>query len=193
MPRLGSIVLGPTFRLTPLIALAGLLATAIACAAEPAPPTATPTPVPDLRAVGEDESGAFRLVFELPRDTWQDGEEIDGEASLLLEDGDSADISGSGSGIVFRFVEVDGPRRVDPVWTDDCQPRTIAADDPLRSQITKSGAHDDDFSRDFLSDPLVRLPPGVWEISAMFEFFEGPGCDGAMHRLEATVRILVEQ
>lgn len=98
-----------------------------------------------------------------------------------------------GVGIVFEFTEIGGERHVDPIWTADCKRYDITVDSPIVEPIEKSGAMDDDFSRSWLADPLVRLPPGTWEIAAIADFIEGPDCPGPSFTLRAAVRVQVEE
>lgn len=85
---------------------------------------------------------------------------------------------------------------MEPVWTADCAKHSLAADRPMVSAITKSGGWSDDqpdaqFYRDFFTDPVVRLPAGEWDITAIAMFVEGEGCGGASHDLRATVRVRI--
>ena len=138
----------------------------------------------------------FELAFELPKATWTAAESIAGRATLSLIDGASADLSGSGSLLNFEYAEVGGTRRASPVWTAICAPHSLAAGQPISSGLGKSGtwqgdAPSGDFNREFMTDPLVRLPPGTWDITALASFSESPDCSGPAHDLEVTVRITV--
>jgi hypothetical protein len=46
------------------------------------------------------------------------------------------------------------------------------------------------FYRTFFADPLVRLPAGTWEITAVADFSEG-ACDGAHHTLRAPITVTI--
>jgi hypothetical protein len=182
-------VLRPVRRLLVLLALS-----LVACGGSG--PTASP---PGSQVVSQvvDTAGPFRLTFALPRTTWASGDAIEGEALLALTAGNQAAIFGSGGGVLaFEFKQVGGDRHVDPVWTADCAPHVLTATRPIRSAITKSGGWSDDkpdaqFYRDFFADPVVRLPVGEWDITAVAMFVEGEGCGGASHALRATIRVRV--
>ncbi len=124
------------------------LALVVGACASPAPssspaptnpmPTSSPGATPTAHAEATD--GPFRLVFDLPRDTWQAGEPIDGRARLEILAG-GADLAGSGSGLVgFEFREINGRRQMSPVRTSDCRQYRLDAGAPLETGITKSGA-----------------------------------------------------
>jgi hypothetical protein len=169
-----------------------VLCAGVACTSAPVTPTqpaSSPSADVQLTARGVDQSGRFRLVFEVPQTVSSAGEEIDGLATLELVEG-AEGISG-GSYLGFAFAEVDGHRRLDPAWTDNCSQRALAEDAPIESRILKTGAADDRFGKMLLADPLVRLSVGVWEITAVADFHEGLICAGPRYRLSATVRLQV--
>jgi hypothetical protein len=158
--------------------------------------TSLPTGDPAGAAMSEAVDGPFRLVFTLRRDTWRAGEPIDGRARLEIATG-GADLVGSGSGLVlFGFRELGGSRRMDPAMTADCAPYRLEAGAPIVTGITKSGgfsAEDPDavFYRTFFADPLVRLPAGRWEITAVATFVVG-ACGNPEHTLRAPITVTVE-
>lgn len=166
----------------------------LACTAAP---TATESPPPQTPARLEDAEGRYRLLFEMPSTTWAAGQPIQGTATLQLLEGDVAQFSGSGGGpFAFRYVEVNGDRRVEPVWTADCARHQLRAAEPLTTGLTKSGAYGGDdphaaFLQDFLRGPDVRLPAGPWDITAIGSFVDGEDCSGPGIDLEATIRITV--
>jgi hypothetical protein len=165
------------------------------CAAGTGAPAQDPSSPSSQRA--EDLQGAFQLVFEVPRGTWQAGDAIDGVATLALARGSGVDLGGSGGGLVgFDFAEVDGSRHVEPAWTADCAPYRLDLGKSITSSIKKSGGFtaeqpDADFYRSFLTDPIVRLPAGDWKITAIASFIEGKGCSGQSHTMAATVLVHV--
>lgn len=175
--------------------LAGALLVFVAgCAASPTP---GPTETNALPARAEDVEGPFRLVFELPNTTWSAGEAIEGQATLSVVGAGMAEVSGSGGGLLgFGFLAVGGRRHVEPGWDLSCVLYRLAAGRPILSPITKSGgfsADDPDaaFYRAFLADPLVRLPAGDWQITAVASFVHGRECSGRSYLLTATVLVHV--
>lgn len=163
------------------------------CAAGTAAPTPAPGSTSNQR--GEEHQGPFQLVFEVSRGTWKAGEAIDGVATLALVSGSGVDLGGSGVGLLgFDFAEVDGSRHVEPTWTADCATYRLDLGKPITSPIKKSGGFiadqpDADFYHSFLADPVVRLPTGDWNMTAIAEFIAGQGCSGPSHTMRATVRV----
>lgn len=167
------------------------------CGNAPAPGTSAPGPT--LVQHAESLQGPFRLVFELPRGSWQSGDAIDGLAALSVVNGPGVDLGGSGGGVLgFAFAEVGGTRHVDPVSSADCAPYRLEPGDPITSTVKKSGAFSADqpdaaFYSSFFADPLVHLPAGDWNISAVAEFVEGTGCTGLSHTMTATILVHITQ
>ena len=177
-----------------LLALALCLVVA-GCSDGSAAATPTPSSMPGQRAV--DQQGPFQLAFELPSGTWKAGDAFDGVATLALVNGGGVDLGGSGGGLLaFAFLEVNGTRHVDPAWTADCASYRLEPGKPMTSAIKKSGGFsadqpDADFYRSFLTDQVVRLPAGDWNISAIASFIEGKGCSGQGHEMKATILVHV--
>lgn len=182
------------YRQAPIVIVMTVAALTLACSGVALPTEAVPEPVP---AHAETVDGRYRLVFDLASANWQPGQPIEGRATLHLLAGGVADFSGSGGGpFGFEYVEVGGRRRIDPIWTADCAQHQLRADAPLVTELTKSGAFggggpDDQFYRQFLTDPEVKLPFGVWDITAIASFIDGRGCDGRAVEMRATIRIVV--
>ncbi|MEP6638066.1 MAG: hypothetical protein ABJC39_01840 [Chloroflexota bacterium] len=159
-------------------------------------PTASPAGKHETTQV-VDVVGPFQLTFALPLTTLASGDAIEGEAQLALMAGNQAKVFGSGGGLLaFEFQQIGGGRHIEPVWTADCAPHTLATNQPMRSAITKSGGWSNDqqdaqFYRDFFADPVVRLPIGEWDITAVAMFVEGEGCGGASHTLRASIRVRI--
>lgn len=145
----------------------------------------------------ETVDGPFRLTFSLAKTTWSAGESIDGRAALSVADGGPTEISGSGGGVIhFGFREVGGVRQIGPAMTSDCAAHRLEPAMPIDVPIVKSGgwtAEDPDaaFYQAFFADPLVHLPPGDWEITAIASFIDGPGCSGDSRTLNAPITIRV--
>jgi hypothetical protein len=163
------------------------------CIVDPMPQSA-PVPAPVRMEVTD---GPFRLVFEMPSNTWKAGASIEGVATLTLANGAGVDLTGSGGGVFgFAFAEVNGTRQIGPASTADCKQYRLDAGTSMTSGITKSGGFSEDgpdaaFYRDFFNGPIVRLPAGDWTIAAIASFTEGKDCRGASHTLSTTVRIHV--
>lgn len=175
--------------------LAGALWLVVAaCSATPTPEP-TETNAPPARA--EDVEGPFRLVFELPKTTWQAGEPIEGQAVLSLVGAGSTELSGSGGGLIaFDILEVGDRRHMEAGWDSSCASHRLEAVRPIVSGIVKSGGFtaedpDADFYRAFFADPLVRLPPGDWQITAVASFVDGRGCAGQSYLLRAPILVHV--
>jgi hypothetical protein len=177
------------------VTLAVLGALVVACGGQPAQPTEPSQPEGPVRAV--DTQAPFQLVFSLPSTTFTAGEAIEGEAMLSLTAPGAVELGGSGGGLLgFEFREVGGRRHIEPAWMADCVPHRLADDRPIVSGITKSGGFSADdpeaaFYRAFFADPLVRLPAGEWEISAIASIVEGADCSGPAGSLRASIRVTV--
>ena len=162
------------------------------CGADTTMPSLGPT---SARERAEDVVGSFRLVFELPRATWRTVEPIDGVASLEVGGGIGKDIGGSGGGLLgFDFVEANGTRSMTSIWSADCAPYRLEPGRPMKSAIKKSGGFSADepnaaFYRDFLADPIIRLPAGDWTITAVAIFVEGKECRGTSRSLAAPILV----
>lgn len=170
------------------IVLAVLLA---ACAGSAPSPTSS-------AVTAEDVEGPFHLAFTLPRTTWSAGESIEGGSRLSLSALGPVTIRGSGGGLLgFGFAEVGGRRQMGPAMTADCAIHRIAGNEPIVSPITKSGGFSTDgpdaaFYQAFFADPLVHLPAGEWDITAIAEFTEDE-CGGPAHALKAAIRVRVTE
>lgn len=158
-------------------------------------PLGSPTPA---TGTAEEVEGRFRLTFVLPRTTLSPDEAIEGEAVLALVDDELADLGVAGNGpIEFIFMEVGGSREMGPAWDTVCDSARLTAASPIVRSIRKSGGYSDDqpnaeFYRAFFADPLVRLPAGDWDITAVAEFMDGRDCATAdQHSMRATVRVQI--
>jgi hypothetical protein len=165
----------------------------LACASNPGA-SSTPGSAAPTRA--EVAGGQFRLEFELDSATWRADEPITGSARLeRLGAGDV--ISGSGGGpIAFNYVEVDGTRHVDYEMTADCARHALTRETSIVEPLSKSGgwSRDDpdaDFYRQFMLGPDIRLPAGLWEITAVAVFNDGPDCASPQDNLAATLRVTI--
>lgn len=142
-------------------------------------------------------AGPFRLTIVLPKATWRADEPITGVAILSVTGLQTAELGGSGGGLIgFDYREVGGRRHVEPASTADCTMRSIGPADPISEPLGKSGGFDDtdpnaDFYRTFLQGPDVRLPPGEWQITAVATFIDGEGCDGQSYTIGTPVTITV--
>ena len=176
----------------PIVALAVALFVAACGGPPPVPSSSTPA-----QTVVSD--GRFQLTFELPSATWKTADSITGLATLALTAGDRADLTGAGGGLLaFEFAEVGGDRHTQPIWDAACAQHPLSAGKPMTSGIVKSGAYQGDappgdFNRQFITDPLVRLPAGTWDITAIAMFDEGPTCSAPSHEMRATVRLTVTE
>jgi hypothetical protein len=166
--------------------------------ATPSPATPSPTVIPEP-AVAEDISGPFRLVFEMPSATWREDEPITGQARLELLEGESAVLSGSGTGVLgyFHYEEITGRRSMEAIWSGDCAgPYEMGAESPITSGLRTSGGWsvsdpDADFYREFAEGPDVRLPVGEWDITAIATFNVGLDCEPPGILLRATIRVTI--
>jgi hypothetical protein len=86
---------------------------------------------------------------------------------------------------------------MDASRTLDCAPFSITAADPLRVSYKKSGGWDpgeanEPFYRAFFEEPDLRLPAGLWEMTAEAKLVLPPACDGRAVELSASLTLRVE-
>ena len=145
--------------------------------------------------------GDFRLELRVSQERYRAGQPIVADATLsYLGDVETVRLFGSGTGILGTTVrQLDGP--IDPggASTTDCVAYEIGPGAPIRTSFGKSGGFDADdplaeFYEAYFRDPLLRLPPGRWEVSAWAGFTVGGDDCGAgpSVALSATVEIVVE-
>lgn len=140
--------------------------------------------------------GRFTLSFTVAQSSVRSRDEITGTARLGLIAPGGATFGGPDVLIGFEFSEVGGNRRhVEPVFDGVCAPHRVTGNSPLESPIVKSGAvvegSDTDWYRKFLTDPIVTLPAGDWDVTATTAFFDGQNCTGQRLDMRATVRVHV--
>lgn len=106
-------------------------------------------------------------------------------------------LGGSGSGlVVVSMSQLGGPLEIAGGGSDDCVHYSVTPGAPMVQQYRKSGGYSDsdpnvNFYRAFYADPLLRLPRGAWRVFATAEFYIGD-CPGPLHRLNATLDLVVE-
>jgi hypothetical protein len=154
-------------------------------------PLGTPDP-----ATTTTTQGKFELAFSVDRATVHPGDTVAGAANLTLLSPGGATVTGSSTMVGFEFAEVGGSGRdVVPATPSDCAVHFVASGGGLVTPIAKSGAVVDgpnaDWYRQFLADPVVHLPAGDWDITAIASFFDGRGCAGQPYELRTTVRVHV--
>jgi hypothetical protein len=154
-------------------------------------PLGTPDP-----ATATTAQGRFALTFTIERATVRPTDQIVGAAKVTLLTPGTATFSGSSDLVIFEFAEVGGAQRdVVPAAAPDCAVHAVASQEGIVTPIAKSGTVVDgpnaDWYRQFLQDPLVHLPAGDWDITAIAAFFDGKGCTGQPLDLRATVRVHV--
>jgi hypothetical protein len=92
---------------------------------------------------------------------------------------------------------VNGTRHLGAVYDDACSFKAIDKGFAVTAALRKDGGYDADlpsasFYASFFADPLYRLSPGDWEISAWAVFEADPqGCSGPEYKLKATIRVHV--
>lgn len=177
-----------------LVALALVAGVASSACGAVVTPAASPSP-----PAGHAElvDGPFRLTFDMPRTQWSAADPITATAALELVGVGGPTVSGSGSGLIgFEYLQVDGPHHVVPASTADCRPYRLEAGRPLSSALAKSGGFTDQdpdaaFLRAFFADPVVHLPAGRWQITAIAAFAEGADCTGPSHSIRVPITIEV--
>lgn len=140
--------------------------------------------------------GRFTLTFTIERTNVRARDEIVGRASVALLAPGAATVTGAGTFIGYEFTEVGGKgRHVEPGFDLACAPHQVTSGSPTELPIIKSGAvvegPDAAWYRDFLADPVVKLPAGDWDVTAIAQFFDGRSCAGQHLDMRATVRVHV--
>ena len=159
-----------------------------------------PSPAPTaLSSHAEATLVDFKLTFDVPKTTWTSSEPITGTARLDYLGTGAMALAGSegsaGGPFAFELADVEGRKNTGAVFADVCQHTTITDKDPLAAQLSKGGGFDANdpeasFYAAFFADPLYRLPPGDWNLTAVVDFYE-KDCGGADYRIRATIRIHV--
>jgi len=141
----------------------------------PPPPDATTTnpPLTGTPISASATDGDFELTLSVKQARYRAGQPILADATLSYSGSESSvRLWGSGLGVVGTSVrQLDGPINPGFATTSDCQPHDIAAESQMHVPFRKSGSFSEDdplieFYRAFFADPLLRLPPGRWEIVA---------------------------
>jgi hypothetical protein len=158
----------------------------------------TATDVFDLSdpPVAYDQDGDFRLMLSAGRSTYAAGEPIDIEAALRYVGTSKETISGLAEFIVFSLDQVDGTIQTTPASRLMCGSWDFEPGQTRIQPFTKMGSYDDDgplatFFRSYFSDPVLRLPAGIFKITAGISFNPGIACPSqeALHHLSASIVI----
>lgn len=150
---------------------------------------ATSSPVAGVMA--QDRNGDLVLTLASPRSVWQLDEAIEITASLsYLGNQPSVSIGGGGGPVVFSLRQIQGGNAEMGGGQDlPCLPYPLGPETPLVWPFSKSGAIEAaPFNRAFFEDPVLRLPPGRWEVRAWLQYGIGQ-CDDLS--LETTIEIEV--
>jgi hypothetical protein len=154
--------------------------------------------VPTSALEARDADQKFELLLRVGSARYAANAPIEASATLsYLGPNAGIDIVGSGSGVVTYSVrQIDGRLEIGGAQTDDCKPYRLDRGRPMVVPYAKSGgwAGDDEdaaFYVAFFNDPVFRLPPGTWMISANAGFTEEE-CGGVAHALSSHVTIAVE-
>jgi hypothetical protein len=152
------------------------------------------TPVTTDRA----QDGAFELSIAVDKGAYAPDEPITASARLTYI-GPKATVTafGSGSGLVIMDLQqLDGPLDPGGLATSDCRPYDLTRGVPLDIPYRKAGGWDAEDPNaawyvGFFDDPQLRLPAGVWRLTAGLEAATGDGCGDPWHRLQASVTFVV--
>jgi hypothetical protein len=142
-----------------------------------------------------ERSGDFTLTITVSRSEYTEGEPIEVDAAFTYDGPQGLiEVTGATSLLGFRIEQQDGEIRNGPTWEKACNRYEMKAGVPVVVDFTKSGGYsnsapDADFWRNYFSDPLLRLPPGIWRIFAIAQFGQ-QGC-GSETELAASIVINV--
>lgn len=168
--------------------------------ADPPPGASSAEPYIDGQPIAaEATEDDFRLELAVDQDRYRAGQPILAEVTLTHLGGEPVLISGSGHSLIGTTVrQLDGPIYPGMAFTTDCVAYDIGPGAPMRSAFGKSGSFDGDeplaeWYEAYFRDPLLRLPPGRWELVAATSFTVGDDCgSGREVSLRTTVEIVVE-
>ena len=151
---------------------------------EPSPsPTSTPLPAGD---------GSFRLELTIPKDTYATDEVIEPVATLTyLGPADRVAYGHASPAVFFTIEQLDGDAQMTGGADDVCNVDTIGRAEPIHIPFHKSGQIGLGFDVAWFRDPVLRLPPGRWRISAQFEG-SVPACESGGHYHELQDNGVVE-
>jgi hypothetical protein len=172
------------------VGLAAVAAVVVFAACSATGPSTRPAPSP-TPARASSAAGSYELTLSLPSSTWTTDQAITGTATLSLTSGHSAELMGSSTVLNFQYSEVGGTRHTDPIWDAVCEGHQLLATTPLTSPLGKTGAATDDFNAAFLPGSDIHLPAGRWDITALADFSDTPGCGPPTVQLRATVEVTV--
>lgn len=156
-------------------------------------------PIDGSPVTGTDSQADFVLELTVDQERYRAGQPIFARATLTYLGGEpSATVYGSSHGNPGLAIrQLDGPINPGSGMTSDCGTHEFRAREP-RAFGGKGGAYSQDdplasFYEAFTEDPLLRLPPGRWEIAAFAQYYVGPGdCIGEELTLHAAVEVVVE-
>ncbi len=155
---------------------------------------------PLVSSAAQTVDGPFTLSFALPKSVWSASESIQGAASLVYSGQASLEIVHSNpTPFNFSYIELTGNRAMgDPLISNlVCAPRPLEPGQTLTSLLFKTGVYGPEepnyeFYKSFFADPkTIRLPTGLWLVTAYAVFGEGDCGSGISHALQASVVVLV--
>ena len=185
---------------------ASLGASPAATEAPSAEPAATDPGVIVLADTGTDDDGRFRLTLASDGTTFHEGATISAEATVeFLGPEGSVDARHGGSPVVFSVEEIGGTRGAAGANTDPCEGTTYVRGETVAYPWTRSGGYSPDdpspetqFVVAYLegwpgaSDGELRLPAGIWRLSATFDVMEEEcATDAPSSNLVASVTLRV--
>ncbi len=144
-------------------------------------------------------SDEIRVIIGTGSNSYQAGQAIDVTATLeYLGPEASIKVGGSGGGIVHFLVhQLDGDLDAGGAMTADCVTYELKRNVVQRVPFRKSGGYANDgsanseFAKQYLSGPMLTLPPGIWEIVARLDYVNGAGCSGSSNSGMASVVVSI--
>jgi hypothetical protein len=155
-------------------------------------PSSSEAPFP---AVSTARDGRFQLQLQAPRATYRPADAIEAVAFVTYL-GPTArdDVFHGGSLVGFRIAEIGGRRTMGGGMDMPCLQTPMNVGEPVAFEFQKSGAIAEDpaegFDRAWYEEPVLRLPPGRWQIVAhLLAYFDE--CGGEEHQLETSIEVVV--
>lgn len=169
------------------LAVTAVVLILIACAGPATPEAAVP-------AVASARDARFQLQLQAPRTTYGSADAIEPIAFVTWLGPGREEVFHAASPVGFRISEIGGGRAMDGGMETPCLSTPMVAGEPLAYPFQKAGAIADDpregFDEAWYRDPVLRLPPGHWQIVAYLWASFGD-CGGEEHQLETSIVIVV--
>jgi hypothetical protein len=156
-------------------------------AIEPSLPVPSDGPVSDVV-----DDGMFRLELTTPSGVYGPNDAIKPVAQLRYVGANRSVTYGHGDpAVAFTIEEIGGDRQMTGLVADVCLSTTLQRGQRLTLPFQKGGQVGLGFDEIWFHDPVLKLPPGTWRVSARLEaYIPECGLDADIH--EPTVQNVIQ-